>query len=104
MNAAHGFEDQHRHLGLGLVSRQRHARDGGPDSTPRDVPGPSMVQGMRDHIILAFRAVAISRLQVAKAEKNFMHGFFEEILHCEDDGASRGVCRAHLLDAPIDGR
>jgi hypothetical protein len=44
-----------------------------------------MVQGMRDHIILAFRAVAISRLQIAEAEKYFVHGFFEEVLHCEDD-------------------
>lgn len=63
-----------------------------------------MVQGVRNHVILAFRAVAISRLQVAKAEKHFIHGFFEEILHCEDDRAARGVRRAHFLDAPVDRR
>ena len=81
LNAAHGFEDQHRHLGLGLVPRQRDARNRGPNPAPRDVPGPSMVQGMRNHIILAFRAVTISRLQIAEAEEYFVHGFFEEILH-----------------------
>jgi hypothetical protein len=77
LNAAHGLEDQHRHLGLRLVPRQRHARDRGPNAAARDVPGTSMVEGVRDHIILAFRAVTISRLQIAEAEKDFMHGFFD---------------------------
>jgi hypothetical protein len=43
--------------------------------------------------------VAISRLQVAEAEKDFMHGFFEEILHARTTVAP-DVCRAHSLDAP----
>ena len=99
MNAAHGFENQHRQLGLRLVARQRNTRDRGTNAATRDVPGTSMVQGVRDYIILAFRAVAISRLQVAEAEKDFMHGFFEEILHARTTVAP-DVCRAHSLDAP----
>ena len=81
LNTAHGLEDQHRHLGLGLVSRQRDTRDGRSHAIARDVPGTSMVQRVRDHIILAFRAVAISRLQIAESAKNFVNGFFENVLH-----------------------
>lgn len=58
-----------------------------------------MVQRMRNHIILAFRTVAISRLQVAKAEEDLVHGFFENVLHGSDRLAARGVPRAHSLDA-----
>ena len=81
MNAAHGFEYQHRHLRLGLVARQRHPSDRRPHAVAGDVPWPSMVQCVRNHIILAFRAVTISRLQVAKAEEDFVDGFFENVLH-----------------------
>lgn len=48
-----------------------------------------MVEGVRNHIILAFRAVAISRLQIAEAEEDFVHGFFEKVLHCKDVRSSR---------------
>ena len=81
LDAAHGFEHQHRHLGLGLVPRQRNARDSRPHASTRDVPGTSMVQRMRDYIILALRAVAISRLQIAESEEHFVDGFFEDVLH-----------------------
>ena len=99
LNAAHGLEYQHRHLGLCLVSRQRDARDRGPNTAARDVPGTSMVQGVGNHIILAFRAVTISRLQIAEAKKDFVHGFFEEILHCEDDGRP-GMCAGLTFKTP----
>jgi hypothetical protein len=49
-----------------------------------------MVQRMRDHIILAFRTVAISRLKVAQAEKDLVYGFFENVLHgCRRLAAAR---------------
>ena len=82
LDTAHGLENQHRHLGLGLVPGQRHSRDRRTDTAPRDVSGPSMVQGVRDHIILAFRAVTISRLQVPESDEHFLNGFFEKVLHC----------------------
>jgi hypothetical protein len=54
-----------------------------------------MVQRVRNHIILTFRTVAISRLQVAKAEKDLVHGFFESVLHESSRLAARGMPRAH---------
>lgn len=104
LNAAHGFEYQHRHLGLGLVPCQRNARDRGSNPAARDVPGTSMVQRMRNHIILAFRAMAISRLQIAEAAKYFLDGFFEEVLHCNDEQAFPEGPRAHFQDAPMSRR
>jgi hypothetical protein len=81
LDTAHGLEHQHRYLGLGLVPRQRYTRDRRSHARTRDVPGTSMVQRMRDYIILALRAVAISRLEVAEAVEDFVDGFFEDVLH-----------------------
>jgi len=81
LNAAHGFEHEHRHLRLGLIPRQRHACDRRADRRPGDVPGLSMVQRVRDHVILAMRAVAISRLHVPQAVEHFVNRFFEGVWH-----------------------
>ena len=40
-----------------------------------------MVEGVGNYIILAFRALAISRLHIAQAEKDLVDGFFEDVFH-----------------------
>ena len=81
LDAAHGFEHEHRHLRLGLIPRQRNARDRRADRRPGDVPGLSMVQRVRDYVILAMRAVAISRLHVPQAVEHFQNRFFDGVWH-----------------------
>jgi hypothetical protein len=62
-----------------------------------------MVECMRNHIILALRAVAISRLQVAESEEDFVDGFFENVLH-GGPASEPGMGRAHGKDALIGKR
>jgi hypothetical protein len=40
-----------------------------------------MIQGVRDHVIMALLAVAISRLHVPQAHENFVNGVFEGVFH-----------------------
>ena len=100
LDAAHGLEDQHRHFRLGLIPGQRNPRHRGANAVPGDVPWPSMVQGVGNHIILAFRAVAISRLQFAEAEEDFVNGFFEDVLHWVPTAGAGGVCAGLTLKTP----